>query len=102
MGIIKEGHGRISNWDGSSGKPIDQAKECAMNREKAEWCAKCSLRIAPYDLRTVYQGVDYHQNCFLKLVREQAEESVEGGLSRQGKDREQSVPVGLPRVFDEL
>ena len=45
-----------------------------MDCEKPRWCAKCSLRIAPYDTRTVYQKVDYHQNCFLKLVREQADE----------------------------
>ena len=37
------------------------------------WCAKCYLRIAPYDLRTVYQGTDYHQHCFMKLVNEEAE-----------------------------
>jgi hypothetical protein len=45
-----------------------------MNSENPKWCAKCFLRIAPSDLRTVYQGVDYHQNCFLKLVHEQADE----------------------------
>jgi hypothetical protein len=45
-----------------------------MNPEKPSWCPKCFLRIAPYDSRTVYQGVDYHQSCFLKLVREQADE----------------------------
>jgi hypothetical protein len=45
-----------------------------MNGEEPKWCAKCSLRIAPYDVRTVYQRVDYHQVCFLRLVREQADE----------------------------
>jgi len=45
-----------------------------MNCEQPKWCAKCSLRIAPYDVRTIYQGIDYHQPCFLKLVREQADE----------------------------
>ena len=45
-----------------------------MDREKPNWCPKCFLRIAPYDARTVYQGVAYHQPCFLKLVREQADE----------------------------
>jgi hypothetical protein len=38
------------------------------------WCAKCHLRIAPFDRRTVYQKVDYHQQCFLKLVRDEAEQ----------------------------
>src|SRR2546427_3007103 len=42
------------------------------------WCAKCNLRIAPYDLRTVYQGTNYHQDCFLKLVREEAYEKKHG------------------------
>ena len=45
-----------------------------MNPQQPVWCAKCCLRIAPYDARTVYQQTDYHQNCFLKLVREEAEE----------------------------
>ena len=30
------------------------------------WCHRCCIRIAPYDLRTVYQGKDYHRDCFLK------------------------------------
>jgi hypothetical protein len=45
-----------------------------MDREKPSWCPKCFLRISPYDSRTVYQGMDYHQRCFLKLVHEQADE----------------------------
>jgi len=45
-----------------------------MKSDDGKVCVKCSLRIAPYEPRTVYQGIDYHQNCFLKLVREQAEE----------------------------
>ena len=45
-----------------------------MDSESAKWCSRCSVRIAPYDKRTVYQGVDYHQTCFLKLVREEADE----------------------------
>ena len=45
-----------------------------MASEKPVWCAKCRLRIAPYDVRTVYQRMDYHQPCFLKLVREEADE----------------------------
>ena len=45
-----------------------------MASEHAVWCKKCCLRIAPYDVRTVYQGIDYHQPCFLRLVREEADE----------------------------
>jgi len=45
-----------------------------MASDQPVWCAKCRLRIAPYDVRTVYQRTDYHQNCFLKLVHEEADE----------------------------
>jgi hypothetical protein len=45
-----------------------------MRSEPARWCPKCRLRIAPYDLRTVYNSVAYHQHCFLMLVREEAEQ----------------------------
>jgi len=38
------------------------------------WCAKCNLRIAPYDLLTKHRGANYHQDCFLKLVREEPDE----------------------------
>ena len=44
-----------------------------MNLDRPIWCAKCSLRIAPYDARTVYQRVEYHQTCFVKLINEQAD-----------------------------
>jgi hypothetical protein len=40
--------------------------------EQPVWCAKCYLRVAPYDLRTVYRKTTYHQHCFLKLIREKA------------------------------
>jgi hypothetical protein len=42
--------------------------------QETVWCAKCHLRIAPFERRTVYQKVDYHQQCFLKLVRDEAEQ----------------------------
>ena len=51
-----------------------------MNLEEPKWCAKCFLRIAPYDVRTVYQRVDYHQTCFLRLVREQADEEKQHAM----------------------
>jgi hypothetical protein len=31
------------------------------------WCNHCRIRIAPYDLRTVYHGKDYHRDCYAKL-----------------------------------
>ncbi len=32
------------------------------------WCYRCCIRIAPYDLRTVSRGKDYHRDCFSKLA----------------------------------
>jgi hypothetical protein len=43
-----------------------------MRSEPARWCVKCHLRIAPYDLQTVYNTTIYHQHCFLVVVREEA------------------------------
>jgi hypothetical protein len=31
------------------------------------WCNRCYVRIAPYDLRTVHHGKDYHRTCFAKI-----------------------------------
>ena len=31
------------------------------------WCSSCFIRIAPYDLRTVHHGKDYHRKCFAKI-----------------------------------
>lgn len=45
-----------------------------MSSQQPVWCVKCCLRIVSYDIRTVYQRKDYHQSCFLKLVREEAED----------------------------
>ena len=46
------------------------------------WCAKCNLRIAPYDLLTAYHGANYHQDCFLRLVRDEADEKKRGQAFR--------------------
>jgi len=43
-----------------------------MHSERPIWCGKCNLRVAPYERRTIYRKVDYHQDCFFKLVREEA------------------------------
>jgi len=45
-----------------------------MRTSQAVWCSKCFERIDGSDIRTVYNGLDYHQNCFMKVVREEAEE----------------------------
>ena len=44
-----------------------------MRSEQPVRCAKCYLRMESYELRTVYQNIIYHQHCFLRLVREEAE-----------------------------
>jgi len=36
------------------------------------WCSHCCVRIAPYDMRTVFQGKDYHRDCYAKLSHAQA------------------------------
>jgi hypothetical protein len=37
------------------------------------WCHRCSIRIAPYDLRTVHQGKVYHRDCYAKLNQEKGQ-----------------------------
>ena len=32
------------------------------------WCHHCCIRIAPYDMRTVYHGKDYHRDCHAKVL----------------------------------
>ena len=44
-----------------------------MNSGRPVLCRKCYQQIASNDIRTVYNGTDYHQGCFLKLVFEEAE-----------------------------
>lgn len=31
------------------------------------WCSSCYIRIAPYDLKTVHRGKDYHRICYAKI-----------------------------------
>ena len=31
------------------------------------WCYHCRIRIAPYDMKTVFHGKDYHRDCFAKV-----------------------------------
>ena len=47
-----------------------------MRTEQPVWCVECSLRIAPYEVHTVYQRKDFHQNCFMKRVRREADDEI--------------------------
>src|SRR3989344_128500 len=53
--------------------------------EKPVWCEKCCLRIAPYDLRTVSHGKDYHRDCYARMTRseepDERHEEVPGNLT---------------------
>jgi hypothetical protein len=42
--------------------------ELSRHLNQTVWCSECHLRIAPYDLRTVFNGHDYHRHCFKKMV----------------------------------
>jgi hypothetical protein len=35
------------------------------------WCSHCCVRIAPYDLRTIFHGKAYHRDCHAKLIHAQ-------------------------------
>jgi hypothetical protein len=47
-----------------------KAKAAAPSITQPLWCNRCCIRIAPYDMRSVYQGKDYHRECFIKLSHE--------------------------------
>jgi hypothetical protein len=47
--------------------------EASRHSNQAVWCPECHLRIAPYDLRTVFNGHDYHRHCFKKMVHKMPE-----------------------------
>jgi hypothetical protein len=46
-----------------------KAKAVAAANPQPVWCHHCCIRIAPYDLRTVSHGKDYHRDCYLKLTQ---------------------------------
>ena len=54
-----------------------------MRSEQPVRCAKCYIRMEPYELRTIYHKSIYHQHCFLQLVREES----------QGKNAQRIEPV---------
>jgi len=37
------------------------------------WCHRCSIRIAPYDNRSVHHGKIYHRGCYVKINHEKAQ-----------------------------
>jgi len=43
-------------------------KSAVSSADIAIWCHRCSIRIAPYDKRTIKKGKTYHQNCYTKMV----------------------------------
>ena len=49
-----------------------KAKTAAPSITQPVWCQRCSIRIAPYDLRTVSHGKDYHRDCYTKLAAAKA------------------------------
>lgn len=53
-----------------------------MKFQQPIWCARCRQEITPADLRTVYQLVDYHRDCFHLLVREEAEQQKKSRSAR--------------------
>jgi hypothetical protein len=44
-----------------------KAKTSVSYQPQAVWCNHCRIRIAPYDLKKVYHGKEYHRDCFTKL-----------------------------------
>jgi len=56
-----------------------------MRSEPPVRCGKCYMRMESYELRTVYRKTTYHQHCFLRLVREEADQEkarrTEAGLA---------------------
>ena len=45
-----------------------------MKSQQSVRCGRCHQEIVPANIRTVYQMVDFHRDCFLLLVREEAEQ----------------------------
>ena len=58
-------------------------------------CRKCYQQIAHNDIRTVYNGTDYHQGCFLKLVFEEAEVQKARGAVTTKVEGAKDHPVPL-------
>jgi hypothetical protein len=67
-----------------------------MSQKPAVWCARCNLRIAPYDLLTVYHGTNYHQDCFLRVVRDEAYEKKRGHAFSEPTSKEAGENTNQP------
>jgi hypothetical protein len=44
-----------------------KAKSSAAGSLQPVWCHHCSIRIAPYDMKKIHHGKDYHRDCYNKL-----------------------------------
>ena len=44
-----------------------KAKTSGSGALQPVWCHHCSIRIAPYDMRKMHHGKDYHRDCYVKL-----------------------------------
>jgi hypothetical protein len=44
-----------------------KSKTSASYQSQPVWCNHCRIRIAPYDMKMVFHGKDYHQDCYKKV-----------------------------------
>jgi hypothetical protein len=44
-----------------------KTKTTASYHSQPVWCHRCCIRIAPYDVKTVFRGKDYHRDCYAKV-----------------------------------
>ena len=50
-----------------------KSEDTPRHLNQAVWCPECHVRIAPYDLRTVFNGHDYHRHCYKRMVHKAPE-----------------------------
>ncbi len=53
-----------------------------MKSQQPVRCGRCHQEIVPAHIRTVYQMVDFHRDCFLLLVREEAEQQKRAEMAK--------------------
>jgi len=56
---------------------ILKTKTSATFHTQPVWCHHCCIRIAPYDLRTVFRGKDYHRDCYAKVLHSNGKTKTE-------------------------
>jgi hypothetical protein len=44
-----------------------------LTSQQPVWCHRCCIRIAPYDIKTIHHGKNYHRDCYNKLNHEKAQ-----------------------------